>query len=107
MLTQVLPAASDRAKDLGVINVATALPLVVAPLIAGIVLSTLHSYPALFALSGVATWPAACPSSASAPSAVRPRPLTVPPPPPRPARLPSAAPLRSAPIPRRTKPRPR
>ena len=55
VLTQVLPAASDRAKDLGVINVATALPLVVAPLIAGIVLYTLHSYPALFALSGVAT----------------------------------------------------
>jgi MFS family permease len=55
VLTQVLPAASDRAKDLGVINVATALPLVVAPLIAGIVLYTAHSYPALFALSGVAT----------------------------------------------------
>jgi len=55
VLTQVLPAASDRAKDLGVINVATALPLVVAPLIAGIVLYTWHSYPALFALSGLAT----------------------------------------------------
>jgi MFS family permease len=55
VLTQVLPAASDRAKDLGVINVATALPLVVAPMIAGIVLYTLHSYPALFALAGVAT----------------------------------------------------
>jgi MFS family permease len=55
VLTQVLPAAADRAKDLGVINVATALPLVVAPLIAGIVLYTLHSYPSLFALSGVAT----------------------------------------------------
>ncbi|HEY0719447.1 MAG TPA: hypothetical protein VGD68_17670 [Streptosporangiaceae bacterium] len=36
------------------INVATALPLV-APMIAGIVLYTLHSYPALFALSAVAT----------------------------------------------------
>jgi MFS family permease len=55
VLTQVLPAASSRAKDLGVINVATALPLVVAPLIAGIVLYAAHSYPALFALSGVAT----------------------------------------------------
>ena len=55
VLTQVLPAASDRAKDLGVINVATALPLVVAPLIAGVVLSTLHSYPALFTLSALAT----------------------------------------------------
>jgi MFS family permease len=55
VLTQVLPAASNRAKDLGVINVATALPLVVAPLIAGIVLYTLHSYPALFALAAVST----------------------------------------------------
>ena len=55
VLTQVLPAASDRAKDLGVINVATALPLVVAPMIAGIVLYTAHSYPALFALACVST----------------------------------------------------
>ncbi len=55
VLTQVLPAASDRAKDLGVINVANALPLVVAPMIAGVVLYALHSYPALFALSAVAT----------------------------------------------------
>ena len=55
VLTEVLPAASNRAKDLGVINIATALPLVVAPLIAGIVLSVMHSYPALFALSALAT----------------------------------------------------
>ncbi|HEY4465174.1 MAG TPA: MFS transporter [Streptosporangiaceae bacterium] len=55
VLTQVLPAAADRAKDLGVINVAVALPLVVAPVIAGIVLATTHSYPLLFALSGLAT----------------------------------------------------
>jgi MFS family permease len=55
VLTQVLPAASNRAKDLGVINVATALPLVVAPMIAGIVLYTAHSYPALFALAAVST----------------------------------------------------
>jgi MFS family permease len=55
VLTQVLPAASDRAKDLGVINVANSLPLVVAPLIAGVVLGTTRSYPALFALSGLAT----------------------------------------------------
>jgi ABC-type molybdate transport system permease subunit len=55
VLTQVLPAAADRAKDLGVINVAVALPLVVAPVIAGIVLVTTHSYPLLFALSGLTT----------------------------------------------------
>jgi MFS family permease len=55
VLTQVLPTASDRAKDLGVINVANSLPLVVAPLIAGVVLGTAHSYPVLFALSGLVT----------------------------------------------------
>ena len=55
LLTHVLPAAADRAKDLGVINVAYSLPLVVAPIIAGVVLGLLNSYPALFALAGIAT----------------------------------------------------
>lgn len=34
LITQVLPKASDRGKDLGVINIANSLPQVVAPLIA-------------------------------------------------------------------------
>jgi MFS family permease len=55
VLVQVLPAAADRAKDLGVINVAVALPLVVAPVIAGIVLFATHSYPLLYALAGLVT----------------------------------------------------
>jgi MFS family permease len=55
ILTAVLPAASDRAKDLGVINVAYSLPLVVAPIIAGAVLGLMHSYPSLFALAGLAS----------------------------------------------------
>jgi MFS family permease len=55
LLTQVLPAASDRAKDLGLINIAYSLPLVVAPLIAGVVLGLMNSYSALFALAGVVT----------------------------------------------------
>jgi MFS family permease len=55
LLTQVLPAAVDRAKDLGLINIAYNLPLVVAPLAAGVVLGLMNSYPALFALAGVAT----------------------------------------------------
>jgi MFS family permease len=55
LLTQVLPAASDRAKDLGLINIAYSLPLVVAPLVAGVVLGLMNSYPALFALAGVVT----------------------------------------------------
>ena len=55
LLTAVLPAASDRAKDLGVINVAYSLPLVVAPIFAGVVLGLMHSYPSLFALAGLAS----------------------------------------------------
>jgi MFS family permease len=55
ILTQVLPAAQDRAKDLGVINVANSLPQVVGPAVAGVVLASTHSYPLLFALSAVAT----------------------------------------------------
>jgi len=59
VLTAVLPAASDRAKDLGVINMAYSLPLVVAPVIAGAVLGLMHSYPSLFALAGLASLAAA------------------------------------------------
>jgi MFS family permease len=55
LLTQVLPAATDRAKDLGIINIGYSLPLVVAPLIAGVVLGLMNSYPALFAVAGVVT----------------------------------------------------
>lgn len=55
LLTQVLPAAQDRAKDMGVINMAYSLPLVVAPLLAGVVLGLMNSYPALFALAGLVT----------------------------------------------------
>jgi MFS family permease len=60
LLTQVLPAAVDRGKDVGIINMGYNLPLVVAPLAAGVVLGLMNSYPALFALSGfvtiIATW---------------------------------------------------
>jgi MFS family permease len=35
LITQVLPRADDRARDLGVINIANALPQVLAPAIAG------------------------------------------------------------------------
>ena len=47
--------AADRAKDLGIINIAYSLPLVVAPLVAGVVLGLMNSYPALFAIAGVVT----------------------------------------------------
>jgi len=38
LITQVLPAAAERAKDLGVINIANALPQVLAPVCAGLIL---------------------------------------------------------------------
>lgn len=55
LLTQVLPAASDRAKDLGVINVANALPQVIAPLLTAVILANLGGYRGLFAASALAT----------------------------------------------------
>lgn len=38
LITEVLPAAIDRGKDLGVINIASSLPQVVAPVLAGLLL---------------------------------------------------------------------
>ena len=38
LITEVLPTAVDRAKDLGVINIANALPQVFAPVLAGVLL---------------------------------------------------------------------
>ncbi|MES2056363.1 MAG: MFS transporter [Pseudomonadota bacterium] len=50
LITQVLPSAADRGRDLGVINVANALPQVLAPAIAALVVSY-FGYPMLYALS--------------------------------------------------------
>ncbi|NKQ53373.1 MFS transporter [Amycolatopsis sp. K13G38] len=55
ILTQVLPAAQDRAKDLGVVNIANLLPQVIAPLAATVILSNLGGYRSLFAAAGIAT----------------------------------------------------
>jgi MFS family permease len=55
VLTQVLPAASNRAKDVGVINVANSLPQVIAPVVAGLALQVAGGYAALFVLSAIAT----------------------------------------------------
>jgi MFS family permease len=55
LLTQVLPAAADRGKDLGLINMGYNLPLVIAPLLAGVLLGLMNSYPALFTLAALAT----------------------------------------------------
>ncbi|QWF80348.1 MFS transporter [Amycolatopsis sp. CA-230715] len=55
ILTQVLPAAKDRAKDLGVVNIANSLPQVVAPALATVILANIGGYPTLFAASAIAT----------------------------------------------------
>jgi MFS family permease len=42
LITQVLPGAEDRGKDLGVINIANALPQVLAPAVASVILLTVE-----------------------------------------------------------------
>lgn len=59
ILTQVLPAAGDRAKDLGVVNIVNSLTQFVAPLMAAVILAKVGGYPGLFAASAVATLVAA------------------------------------------------
>jgi MFS family permease len=55
LITQVLPAATDRAKDLGVINIASAAPQVLGPAIAAPLVTHLGGYPTLFALTALVT----------------------------------------------------
>jgi MFS family permease len=51
MITQVLPSAGDRARDLGVINIANALPQVLAPVVAAAILGLGLGYGALYVLA--------------------------------------------------------
>jgi MFS family permease len=51
LLTQVLPAARDRGKDLGVLNIASSLPQVIAPAIAAPVVTVVGGYTALYLVS--------------------------------------------------------
>ena len=53
LITQVLPAARDRGKDLGVINIANALPQVLAPVVAAGVLAINLGYRGLYILAAV------------------------------------------------------
>ncbi|QNE20649.1 MFS transporter [Kribbella qitaiheensis] len=55
LLTEVLPSARDRAKDLGVINIANSLPQVIAPAIAAPVVRALGGYPMLYTLAAAVT----------------------------------------------------
>jgi MFS family permease len=68
LLTEVLPKAIDRGKDLGVINIANTLPQVLAPAIAAPVVTHLGGYPVLSTVSAALGWPARSSSTASAPS---------------------------------------
>jgi MFS family permease len=55
LITQVLPAAGDRGKDLGVINIANAAPQVLAPALAAPIVATLGGYPVLYGLTAAVT----------------------------------------------------
>lgn len=52
LITQVLPKAEDRGKDLGIINLALAIPLIVSPLLAATLVNT-FGYAILFTVAGV------------------------------------------------------
>ncbi len=53
LMTEVLPAAGDRGKDLGVINIANSLPQVLAPVVAAPIVTHLGGYPVLYVLSAL------------------------------------------------------
>jgi MFS family permease len=55
LITQVLPAAVDRGKDLGVINIANSAPQVLAPAIAAVLVTQLGGYTALFLFATLVT----------------------------------------------------
>jgi len=55
LLTEVLPSARDRAKDLGVINIANSLPQVIAPAIAAPVVKYLGGYSVLYCVAAAVT----------------------------------------------------
>ncbi len=53
LATQVLPDPASRGKDLGIMNIATAVPQAVAPLLGAAVVSWLGGFPALFLVSAL------------------------------------------------------
>jgi MFS family permease len=55
LATQVLPSERDRAKDMGMINIANILPQTLGSALAIPILSLTHSYSLLFALTGLIT----------------------------------------------------
>ncbi len=55
LVTQVLPAADDRAKDLGVVNIANSAPQVLGPAMAAPIVHSFGGYPVLYLLTAVVT----------------------------------------------------
>ena len=55
LLTEVLPNARNRGKDLGVINIANSLPQVLAPAMAAPIVKHLGGYPVLYLLASAVT----------------------------------------------------
>jgi MFS family permease len=53
LAVRVLPAASNRGKDLGIINTAIFLPLIFSPIIGAVVLNLSHNYSLLFAVAAL------------------------------------------------------
>nr|WP_320776900.1 MFS transporter [Streptomyces sp. CRN 30] len=53
LMTEVLPSAADRGKDLGLVNVANALPQVAAPALAAPLVTHLGGYRVLYAVAAV------------------------------------------------------
>jgi MFS family permease len=52
LITQVLPSDVDRARDLGIVNIANTAPQAIAPALAGIVITSLGGYTPLYLLAG-------------------------------------------------------
>jgi MFS family permease len=52
LVTQVLPDAENRAKDLGILNIGSVVPPAIAPLLAGLIITSGLGYPVLFAAVG-------------------------------------------------------
>lgn len=53
LMTEVLPSSENNGKDMGLLNIATNLPQVLAPALGGLVISSLGGYPALLGSAAV------------------------------------------------------
>ncbi|GAC1392478.1 MAG: hypothetical protein NVSMB38_16090 [Ktedonobacteraceae bacterium] len=53
LITQVLPSANARGKDMGIINIANAFPQVIGAAIAALVINVFHSYTLLFVFAAI------------------------------------------------------